>query len=51
MWATDELNGALVSLDWPGLQIELNKKTEEWTDMVIDHANKEGEFFAIEDCR
>jgi hypothetical protein len=49
MWATDKLNGALVSLDWPGLQIELNEKTEEWTHMVIEHAKKEGQFFAMEE--
>ncbi len=49
MWATDKLNGALVSLDWMKLKNELNERTEEWTSMVIEHANKEGEFFTVDE--
>ncbi|MGE0086250.1 MAG: hypothetical protein AB7S75_17720 [Desulfococcaceae bacterium] len=49
MWATDKLNGALVSLDWMKLKNELNKKTEEWTQIVIEHASKEGEFFKMDE--
>lgn len=45
MWATDQLNGALVSLDWPGLTDELNAKSPEWTDVIIRHATSEGSFF------
>ena len=45
MWATDKLNGALVSLDWMKLKNELNEKTEEWVNLVIEHATEEGEFF------
>jgi|GEM_PF-804704 len=49
MWATDKLNGALVTLDWLKLKNELNERTEEWTNMVIEHANIEGEFFTVEE--
>jgi hypothetical protein len=46
MWSTDELNGSLASLDWAGLCIELEIKVPEWTDLIIEHATKEGEFFS-----
>ncbi len=49
MWATDNLNGALVSLDWMKLKKELSLKTKEWTQIVIDHAAEEGEFFKMDD--
>lgn len=47
MWATDKLNGALVSLDWMKLKNELNEKTGEWINLVIEHASEEGEFFRV----
>lgn len=40
MWATDKLNGALVSLDWLKLKNDLNVRIGEWTNMVIEHAKK-----------
>lgn len=49
MWATDKLNGALVSLDLLELKNELNVRIEEWTDMVIEHAKNEGGFFSVEE--
>ncbi len=49
MWASDQLNGALVNLDWLELKSELNERTEEWTNMVIEHASKEGKFFTVEE--
>jgi hypothetical protein len=45
MWATDELNGALSTLDWSALQIELEEKTPDWTDFILKHAQDEGTFF------
>lgn len=45
MWATDSLNGALVEFDWSSLSRELQKKRHEWTEIVIGHAEMEGEFF------
>jgi len=49
MWASDQLNGALVNLDWLELKSELNERTGEWTNMVIEHASKEGKFFTVEE--
>lgn len=49
MWASDHLNGALVNLDWLELQNELNERREEWTNMVVEHASKEGKFFTVEE--
>jgi hypothetical protein len=48
MWATDKLNGALVSLDWMKLKKELDEKTEEWINIVIEHAANQGEFFTVD---
>lgn len=45
MWATDELNGALTSLDWHGLIGDLSRKATEWTELIIRHAKDEGGFF------
>lgn len=45
MWATDQLNGSLTSLDWPKLSQELSAKSTEWTDLIIGRATDEGEFF------
>lgn len=45
MWATDQLNGSLTSLDWPGLVRELNAKSPEWIDLIMRHAMDEGAFF------
>jgi hypothetical protein len=49
MWASDQLNGALVNLDWLELQHELSERREEWTNMVVEHARKEGKFFTVEE--
>lgn len=49
IWATDKLNGALISLEWMELTNELNERTGDWTQMVIGHATKEGEFFTQEE--
>ncbi len=49
MWASDQLNGALVNLDWLELKNELNERSEEWTNMVVEHASKEGKFFTVEE--
>jgi hypothetical protein len=48
MWATDKLNGALVSFDWMKLKKELNEKTEDWINIVIEHAANQGEFFTAD---
>lgn len=45
MWVTDHLNGALIELDWPVLQRQLDAKAPEWTDLIIRHAASEGVFF------
>jgi hypothetical protein len=45
MWATDQLNGSLSALDWPGLACELHARQPEWTDVIITHAAREGAFF------
>lgn len=45
MWATDELDGALVSLDWPRLAPALAEKSRQWVDLIIEHAAREGAFF------
>jgi hypothetical protein len=45
MWATDQLNGSLASLDWPGLSQALHARSPEWTDLIIGHATHEGAFF------
>ncbi len=49
MWASDQLNGALVNLDWLELKNELNERREEWTNMFVEHASKEGKFFTVEE--
>ncbi|MCI5143909.1 MAG: hypothetical protein D3909_19755, partial [Candidatus Electrothrix sp. ATG1] len=49
MWASDQLNGALVNLDWLELKNELNERREEWTNMVVEHASKEGKFFTVDE--
>lgn len=45
MWATDHVNGALVTLDLNGARQELEKKSPEWIEQVIRHANDNGAFF------
>ena len=45
MWATDELNGALSEMDWSVLAQHLHEKGIEWTELIIEHAKEEGEFF------
>ena len=46
MWATDQLNGSLTTLDWPSVSKELHIKAMEWTDLIIKHATDEGVFFS-----
>lgn len=45
MWATDQLNGGLSSLDWGALQGELRVKIPHWTNTILEHAKAEGEYF------
>ncbi len=45
MWATDQLNGALTTLDWRALRHELDAKALEWTEQIIQHATSENAFF------
>jgi hypothetical protein len=45
LWATDNLNGALSSLDWQLLQPEFTRARASWTELVIEHAREEGVFF------
>lgn len=45
MWATDQLNGSLTTLDWPKLHEELNVKSPEWIELIIRGATDEGAFF------
>jgi hypothetical protein len=46
MWATDELNGGLSSLDWGSLQSELVTRRSEWMSLIVQHASEEGVFFS-----
>jgi hypothetical protein len=45
MWATDQMNGALVELDLGAARQELYKKSPEWIEKVIRHASDNGAFF------
>lgn len=45
MWATDQLNGGLTSLDWAATQSELSVKVPQWSALIIEHAGSEGAFF------
>jgi len=45
MWATDELNGSLSSLDWTRLRGDLSDKRDAWTSQIITHAEAQGTFF------
>ena len=45
MWATDELNGSLSALNWPGLQAELVTCRASWIDLIISSAKEHHEFF------
>lgn len=45
MWATDQLNEALTTLDWPALKAQLQAKLSEWTEQIIQHAKNENAFF------
>ena len=49
LWASDRLNGALISLDWDKLKPELSRRQEEWTDRVINHAKENSQFFPKHD--
>jgi len=45
MWATDRFGALLTDFDWNGLRTDLLPRSQDWTDMVIAHAQKEGVFF------
>ena len=45
MWASDQLDEAFVALDWDALQRELQIKSSQWMELVIQHASDEGAFF------
>ncbi|MBI4569997.1 MAG: hypothetical protein HY719_16510 [Planctomycetes bacterium] len=45
MWASNQLNGALIDFNWPALREELRAKTIEWTRTIIEHAKHEDQFF------
>jgi len=45
MWVTDSLNGALSEFNWERLKAELATKRQQWTQQIIEHAQKEGVFF------
>jgi hypothetical protein len=45
MWATDHLNEPLTNFDWPKLKEELQTKSIEWTNLIINHAQAEDAFF------
>lgn len=45
MWATDQLDGALVDLDWGKLRAELESKREDWIERVIRQVRDQGAFF------
>ncbi len=45
MWATDHLNGALIQFDWGGLKKDLETKSTEWTELIIQRAQSEHVFF------
>jgi hypothetical protein len=49
IWATDELNGGLSSLDWNELGPELRKRQPEWIELILRHASDEGVFFPPQD--
>jgi hypothetical protein len=51
MWATDELNGGLSSLDWGALAPELHERQPEWTELIVQHASDEGVFFPTQDSK
>ena len=44
MWATDQLNGGLSSLDWGKTQRELSVIVPQWSALIIEHASREGAF-------
>jgi len=46
MWATDQVNGALVDFNLIQVRDELSKKSLEWVDLVIHHATDNGAFFS-----
>ena len=45
MWATDQVNGALVDFNLTKARDELSKRSLEWVDLVIRHATDNGAFF------
>jgi hypothetical protein len=49
IWAMDELNGGLSSLDWGQLAPELTSRRSEWMTLIVEHASNEGVFFPSHD--
>jgi hypothetical protein len=45
MWATDTVNGSLTEMKWDKLKEELALWRRKWEDLIIKHAENEGEFF------
>lgn len=45
MWITDQMNGALMDLDWPALKAHIAQRTSDWIEQIIQHAKENGEFF------
>lgn len=45
MWASDSLNGALVSLDLEKLSSEIEVNCPKWTEEIIRHATDNGAYF------
>ncbi len=45
MWASDSINGGLSRLDWSILTQDLEQACPKWTNLVIEHAKKNDEYF------
>ena len=46
VWITDKLNGSLSEFDWGRLKSELTSTKLTVTNLIINHAQENGEFFA-----
>jgi hypothetical protein len=47
-WVPDYLGDAIVTLDWPGLQGELEAVGQEITSIILEHAKEQGEYFGLD---
>lgn len=45
MWASDQVNGGLSSLDWARVENELSTACPKWINTIVNHAKDHGEFF------